>query len=365
MSPKTSHTAAAKRLATKKRATKTESNTKTSTMQHSTLIAGIDVGGTKIAVTIANATGILHKLQAPVATSGARTAIAEQAWGLIEQACAAKNLPRASIHAVGISTCSPFIDVVDAVGRKTREVSAPNLCGGMGGNPYRLNNDWKSFPLGSYFTDKVAQVVMQNDAVATLQAERTFGAARGNDNCIYATWSTGIGFGLCVDGQLLGGKRGNAGHAGHSYFAENDLSICGCGNAGDMEGILSGHALARAWQAKSGLSTATTLDLFTAARNGNTDAKALVSQAAYRFGTVLYNLAVTLDTALFVMGGSVFGHNQDLLLPEINRGLKRGMGALTHDVCIVPAALGDKTADLGALSLVMPAQWDVAAFVGA
>jgi glucokinase len=329
------------------------------------LIAGIDVGGTKVAVTIANDMGILHKLQAPVATSGANTAIAEQAWSLIEQACAAQNVPLASIHAVGISTCSPFIDVIDAQGRKTREVSAPNLCGGMGGNPYKLNNDWKSFPLASFFTDKVAQVVMQNDAVATLQAERSFGAARGSDDCVYATWSTGIGFGLCVDGQLLGGKRGNAGHAGHSYFAENDLSICGCGSAGDMEGMLSGHALARAWQAKSGLSTATTLDLFAAAKSGQADASALVAQAAYRFGAVLYNLAVTLDTQLFVMGGSVFGHNQDLLLPELNRSLKRGMGAITRDIRIVPAALGDRTADLGALSLVMPKDWDISAFVSA
>jgi glucokinase len=340
-----------------------------SSLKMGNLIAGIDVGGTKVAVTIATATGILHKLQAPVATSGANTAIAEQAWGLIAQACAEKNLPQVSIQAVGISTCSPFIDIIDALGRKTREVTAPNLCGGMGGNPYQLSNDWKSFPLGSFFTDKVAQVVMQNDAVATLQAERSFGAARGSNDCVYATWSTGIGFGLCVDGQLLGGKRGNAGHAGHSYFAENDSSICGCGNAGDMEGMLSGHALARAWQAKSGVSTATTLDFFAAARAGNADAIALVTQAAYRFGAVLYNLAVTLDTELFVMGGSVFGHNQDLLLPELNRSLKRGMGAgmsvITHDIRIVPAALGDRTADLGALSLVMPKDWDTAPFVSA
>jgi glucokinase len=284
---------------------------------------------------------------------------------MITQACAAKNLSLDSIQAVGISTCSPFIDLIDAQGRKTREVTAPNLCGGMGGNPYKLNNDWNSFPLASFFTDKVAQVVMQNDAIATLQAERSFGAARGSDDCVYATWSTGIGFGLCVDGQLLGGKRGNAGHAGHCYFVENDTSTCGCGNAGDMEGMLSGHALARAWQIKSGQSNATTLDLFAAARAGHTDASALIMQAANRFGAVLYNLAVTLDTELFVMGGSVFGHNQDLLLPELNRSLKRGMSVITHDVRIVPAALGDRTADLGALSLVMPKDWDIAPFVSA
>ena len=326
------------------------------------LIAGIDVGGTKVAVTLANATGIVHKLHAPVVTTGAHTAIAQQAWSMVEQACIAIAAPLSRIDAIGISSCSPFVDVLDAAGRKTREVSAPNLCGGMGANPYQLSNTWTSFPLASFFEGKVAQVVMQNDAVATLQAERLFGAARGSDDCVYATWSTGIGFGLCVDGVLLGGKRGNAGHAGHSYFAENDASECGCGNVGDMEAMLSGHALARAWRLASGNAAANTVDLFAAARRGDARALALVQHAAQRFGTVLYNLTVTLDTDLFVMGGSVFSHNQDVLLPAMQASLARGLPALTDGVRIVPAALGERTADLGALGLVMPPEW-VAAFV--
>ncbi len=322
-----------------------------------TIIAGIDVGGTKVAVTVANAQGILHKVQAPVATTGANTAIAQQAWDLIDRACLASGVARARIDAIGISTCSPFVDVLDANGQKTREVSAPNLCGGMGSNPYQLQNDWTSFPLASFFDSKVARVVMQNDAVATLQAERCFGAARGSDHCVYATWSTGIGFGLCVDGQLLGGKRGNAGHAGHSYFAENDATACGCGNTGDMEAMLSGHALARAWRVRCGDPAATTVSLFSAARIGDARATQLVQQAAYQFGSVLYNLAVTLDVDVFVMGGSVFSHNQDLLLPKLHASLTRGLPALTAGVRIVPAALGERTADLGALSLVMPPAW--------
>jgi glucokinase len=321
------------------------------------LIAGIDVGGTKVAVTLADSTGIVCKLQAPVAKTGLRTAIAQQAWGMIGEACASIARPMSQVQAIGISTCSPFIDVVDATGRKTREVSAPNLCGGMGGNPYALANDWTSFPLASFFTDKVAQVVMQNDAVATLQAERRFGAARGSDHCVYATWSTGIGFGLCVDGVLLGGKRGNAGHAGHSYFAQGDSQPCGCGNTGDMEAMLSGHALARAWRVACGDAAATTVDLFAAAQAGDARASAIVHTAAQQFGTVLYNLAVTLDVELFVVGGSVFTHNQALLLPAMQAALTQGLPALTAGVRIVPAALGERTADLGALSLVMPPHW--------
>jgi glucokinase len=292
-----------------------------------------------------------------VTTTGANTAIAQQAWALIAQACEASAIDLSAVQAIGISSCSPFVTVTDTSGRSQREVSAPNLCGGMGSNPYQLQNDWTSFPLASFFEDKVARVVMQNDAVATLQAERTFGAARGSDHCVYATWSTGIGFGLCVDGQLLGGKRGNAGHAGHSYFAENDATVCGCGNAGDMEAMLSGHALARAWRQRSGDAQATTVSLFDAASKGNASAIELVQQAASRFATVLYNLTVTLDIDLIVMGGSVFSHNQALLLPALQVSLARGFPALTAGVRIVPAALGERTADLGALSLVMPPAW--------
>jgi glucokinase len=110
---------------------------------------------------------------------------------------------------------------------------------------------------------------------------------------------------------------------------------------------------------------ATTLDLFNAARAGDAAASALVAQAAQRFGAVLYNLAVTLDTELFVMGGSVFSHHQDLLLPMLHASLTRGLPALTAGVRIVPAALGERTADLGALSLVMPSAWAAAFTVSA
>jgi glucokinase len=322
-----------------------------------TYIAGVDIGGTKVAVTLANRTGIVQKIQAPVVTHGARTAIAEQAWGMIVRTCEAQGIAVDEVSALGVSTCSPFVNVLDAQGRSHREVAAPNLCGGMGSNPYQLKNDWSSFPLASYFDSKVATVIVENDAVATLQAERTFGAAQGSENCVYATWSTGIGFGLCVDGRLLGGKRGNAGHAGHSYFAENEAALCGCGNYGDTEALLSGHALARQWQAVSGIGSATTLDFFTAAQSGNQAAQALLEQAAERFGTLLYNLTVILDTDVFVLGGSVFSHHQAVLMPLIIKRLGHGMTALTRHVRVVPAALGERTADLGALSLVMPAPW--------
>jgi glucokinase len=65
------------------------------------------------------------------------------------------------------------------------------------------------------------------------------------DHCAYVTWSTGIGLGLCVDGHVLRGKNGNAGHAGHSFVTDNQDALCGCGNTGDVEGMIAGNAIAR------------------------------------------------------------------------------------------------------------------------
>ena len=68
---------------------------------------------------------------------------------------------------------------------------------------------------------------------------------RAFDHCAYVTWSTGIGIGLCVDGRVLRGKNGNAGHAGHMFVSDNDDALCGCGNVGDVEALVAGNAVAR------------------------------------------------------------------------------------------------------------------------
>jgi glucokinase len=71
------------------------------------------------------------------------------------------------------------------------------------------------------------------------------GRAARLDHCAYVTWSTGVGMGLCVDGRVLRGKNGNAGHGGHMFVSDNDDALCGCGNVGDVEALVAGNAVAR------------------------------------------------------------------------------------------------------------------------
>jgi len=164
------------------------------------------------------------------------------------------------------------------------------------------------------------------------------------------TWSTGIGMGLCVDGHVLRGKNANAGHAGHMYVNDNNDALCGCGNVGDVEGLIGGNAIARRFAARGFADAAALLG---AARQGDAVALALVDELCLVMGRTLYNLAVTLDLQAISIGGSVFWHHRDFLLPRLCLHMDGHLPALTAGVQILPAGLQDKVGDYAALALVV------------
>jgi glucokinase len=308
-------------------------------------VAGLDIGGTKMAATVAGPGGIVARVVQPTARIGHVRALPEQAIALIGTACATAGLAPEQLGAVGVASCGPFVRM-----RGRLALAAPNLCGGLGADP-DLPNDWQAIPLEEVLHERFERVVIENDCVAALAAERRFGAARDEQNCVYATWSTGIGFGLCVDGHLLRGKNGNAGHGGHMLMSEHEDAPCGCGNRGDLEGLVSGRNLVR------GRNTTTAM-LFDAARAGDAGARAAARRAARWFGRALYNFAVTLDTRTFVIGGSVWEHHGAWLEPIVRGEIESRLPALTAGVRVMPAALGAMVVDVGALCLVAPANWD-------
>src|SRR5262249_60095234 len=70
------------------------------------------------------------------------------------------------------------------------------------------------------------------------------GAARGHDDYLAMVVSTGVGGGIVLDGRLLDGAGGNAGHIGH-VIVEPDGHACGCGARGCLEAEASGTAIAK------------------------------------------------------------------------------------------------------------------------
>jgi glucokinase len=225
------------------------------------------------------------------------------------------------------------------------ELAAPNICGGLAGPGRGLPNDWMTALLEAPLARRFEQLRIENDGVAALEAERRWGALQGFDHCAYVTWSTGIGTGLCVDGRVLRGKNGNAGHAGHMFVTDNDDALCGCGNVGDLEALVAGSAVER----RFGADAATLLQR---AQAGDGAAAAIVEDLCRVLGRGLYNLVATLDLQRISLGGSVFWNNRDYLLPRLRAEVAKHLPALTAGCELVAAGLENRVGDYAALALV-------------
>jgi glucokinase len=304
----------------------------------------VDIGGTKVAVSLARNTldGVhwVGRWTEATQKAGPPDALAAQVLRMLDQAAESANVDK--LTAVGVSSCGPFRSVAGLI-----ELASPNICGGLAGPGRELPNRWTSIPLEGPLRQQYAVVRIANDGVAALEAERLWGALRGVPNCAYVTWSTGIGGGLCVDGHVLRGKNSNAGHIGHMLVGRDAGALCGCGNRDDVEALISGSSLPHRFGRDAGT-------LVGAARSRDAEAVEIVSELCSILGRAIYNLAVTLDLSAVSLGGSIFFHHHEFLLPQITRELERRLPALTRGVQLVPAGLGERVGDYAALALVAP-----------
>lgn len=305
-------------------------------------VACVDIGGTKVAVHLVDPDGIRGRLTEPTCKQGAPDALAQQVLRMIRASCVAAGLHPGDIAAVGVASCGPFV-----LNQGLVELASPNICGGLAGAARGLPNEWTTAAIEAPLREVFPGVRVENDAIAALQAERRWGALQGMDNCAYVTWSTGIGTGLCVDGHVLRGKNGNAGHAGHMFVSDNSDALCGCGNYGDVEALVSGNAMPRRFSAY-----ADSASIFVAARAGDTGAIAIIDELCRVMGRMLYNLVVTLDLQCISLGGSVFWHHRNYLLPRLQTQLRGKLPALTDASTLVPAGLQERVGDYAALALV-------------
>ncbi len=118
----------------------------------------------------------------------------------------------------------------------------PMTAGGATVSPLNIGA-WIRFPLRDRLAARVGlAVAVDNDAKALALGEGWLGAARGSANYMAMVVSTGVGGGVVVDGRLLDGESGNAGHIGH-VVVEPDGRPCACGGRGCLEAEASGLSI--------------------------------------------------------------------------------------------------------------------------
>lgn len=176
-------------------------------------------------------------------------------------------------------------------------------------------------------------VFLINDARAGVLGERWAGAARGSDNVVYVTLSTGIGGGAVVNGSLLLGKDGNAGEIGHIPVDTRYSLVCGCGFAGHWEAYASAKnipAFFAAWRESAdlrrvGFDASSTRAIFEAAREEDAVALAFMEALGEVNARGVSAVIVAYNPEIIVFDGPLARYHGDIVIrymePFIDRYL--------------------------------------------
>jgi glucokinase len=184
------------------------------------LALALDIGGTKMAGALVDDAGtILRSAARPTPAGADAEALFAVACGLVD-AVADRDAA-----VVGVGCGGPMHSAGDAV-------SPVNIPG------------WRDFPLRSRLEVHTGlPTFVDNDAKALALGEGWLGHGRGVRDFAAMVVSTGVGGGIVLDGRLLDGADGNAGHIGH-IIVEPAGRRCGCGAQGCLEAEASGTAIA-------------------------------------------------------------------------------------------------------------------------
>jgi glucokinase len=281
-------------------------------------VIGVDVGGTKIAagrVTFGPEPMFGDPTVVPTrASEGFRRSL-EQIFSAID-ACY-----DSSVKAIGICAPGPLNPKTGTV------INPPNLPG------------WSNIPLQRIITDRYRKYCrIENDANAAGLAEALFGAAKGYQNVLYATLSTGIGTGIIINGRIYHGKNGAAGEGGHVSIDYRSPHRCNCGTPGCIEALASGAGLA-----------ARGLD------PRRLDDEAL-DETALQLSAWLGNLISLLDPDIVVLGGGITEIGQPLFDRLRRWTPTRTINQFAAQTPIVPARFAKNVGILGAASVVLSEQ---------
>ncbi len=267
----------------------------------------LDVGATKVDVAVVSPGGrIGERCRVPVTGGG------EQLLDAILAEVRARAMAQ-SVRCVGVGCAGPM------------------TYGGELVSPLNISS-WREFPLRRLLRDGLGlEVFVEGDARALALAEGAFGAARHDSSYLSMVVSTGVGGGIVLNGRLLDGDTGNAGHVGHLNVVDGG-ALCSCGARGCLEAEASGWAIE--------------------ARTGRPPSEA-DQQTRFRTAELVGRAIGTLSSVLdfrrcYVAGSVALGYGEEFFATATKSARKSAMMFYSHDVTVLPSGLGRDGPLLGA-----------------
>jgi glucokinase len=315
------------------------------------LVIGVDVGGTKVAAGLVDATGtILYQNRTPMVandgSAGGLTAVRAAIDSVSRKATSGPGAPQL-IQGIGICAPGPLDPKTGTI------LNPPNLpC-------------WRDYPLAAEIARIYrVRVKVDNDANAAGLAEIMWGAGRGHNDAFYATLGTGIGTAIIIGGRVYEGRTGAAGEGGHMSI-DYKGPLCGCGKRGCIEAFASGPAIAKRARAKleklptprllelaSGEIAGVSSEMVGAAYSaGDATATETLREIVDLLAVWLGNMIDLLEPEVIIMGGGVSTMLQPFFQEITDRVPDYCVNPGCRDIRLVPAKYGADSGIAGGAAL--------------
>lgn len=317
-----------------------------SVQSRASVLAGIDIGGTKTAVVLSvNPPDVLWREEFETLPSLGPDHAVEKIIALLHRALAETGT---QASAIGVSCGGPLDRIRGIIQRP------PNL------------PTWDDVAIKQVLEQEFGVCCfVENDANAGAVAEQQFGAGQGCLHMVFLTMGTGLGAGLILNGHIYHGTGAMAGEIGHVRLTEAGPE--GFNKAGSVEGWASGGGMAQhaaeAIQEAVQRGEQTLLSAFlpnvTARDVGNAllvnDAVAatIVRRTGTRLGEALAILVDLLNPQRIVIGGLALRFGEALLQPARQRMMEEALADAAAACTVLPAALGERIGDVAAICIAM------------
>ena len=310
------------------------------------LVAGVDLGGTKIQTIVVHGDEIVGQTREPTPEDGAEAILAAVVQ-TIRDALDASGADPSTLRAVGVG----------APGRAHEGVvsRSPNIPGMH-----------EPFPLGPRISDEFGGVPVEvdNDVSVAMRGEVERGAGRPFSSMFGVFVGTGVGGGIVMDGKVWRG-RGAAAEIGH-MIVKPDGRPCGCGGLGHLEsyaGRASMQAKAERLVAeghhtdlfhlmeKHGRDRMTSGIIERALEHGDHMTKRLMEQAVWALGIAIASTQNLLDVEAVIIGGGLAERFGKPWVDEIAAQMQPLLFSPDRPPAVLPAELGDLSGAMGAVVL--------------
>ena len=314
------------------------------------VVTGIDIGGTKCAISFACLDEEKIKFLDKVRMDTEREDFARAVKEFIRVIRLKLNEnPKWRLCSIGIS-CGGPLDAQEGL-----ILSPPNL-------PKWERADIFT-PLKRAFG---VPVMIQNDADACALAEWRMGAGKGCQNMIFLTFGTGMGAGLILNGRLYSGTNNLAGEVGHIRLAEE--GPVGYGKGGPFEGFCSGGGIADLGRKRAGealdagkpplfcpgredLPRISAKSIAEAMEQGDALAAEIFDTVGEYLGRGISLLVDILNPERIIIG-SIYARQREALEKRMLEVVEAEALRASTRVCrILPASLGEQIGDYAAVSV--------------